>query len=917
MSKPEWVKGLRGRDETTEKPEWLRSAGALYPSRGESRMLQAPPPGRRRSRSRTTRRVQVPPEHHHPVSEPFEQTSLGSAGEPRSSGAAGLGLGSTEGLISVGAWAARAEIASFLRQGVSPSVVVAAIDSGVEEGPPLVGKGTLLATMNQKSLSLAGSGNRLCWEGGKGSEFSSDPRSAPVREPAWMNRGPQNRAPQHEQGDGGYSPGSADLPSLSLRFRKKAEAPPARSEAESEHGEDASSNSVDAAGPRPLADELVAHEELDGPAETPIPKSEEFLFRKRARAPDPWEIKPPEPEMPPKRSIGKGQGWIKTHKEQAQLEEYYKRCQGLFEQLVILDVQMELTSLAVCIAGIIDQEKFRLHTEPKSAATGLRYARLLQRLLDWYKEEHHEGSGPGVVSPTYVLQSIERMIANEVGFRTPQGLLYALEFFSVTFGFECLGASWRRCKRLADTYASKRPPRVGADFFQPEFLDLLEKVVIDSRARFSIFERLVAGRLRLCAQAAIRHDDLVHTPLSNVEWCRNRGEQVVRGVRAKAAKTKTGPRPWVASFLGVSNENDSWLSTFMSLVLSAHGKSWAVQGFFCPGEGSGGTFAAGPSTIQADADAVKKLLEKCRELGMDVPLSKEEVLRFRWHGCKATMPTYMQHFGVKKTVVRHAGAWAKKEDAMPDLYLRESQILVLQAQEQCLMRLRAGGRIQSLTGQGVGDADRPSFGAESGEFVSPEEHVAAEPLRSAPANCPAMAMEDLAQELMDPAANDKELLTAEQSAENYAEAQAASEAAGTDGSSEEDFDPEEDNTDFQASFLIGKKGKGKLHKCKAYCPDTPFCGTIGDLMQVKADEALAGDTSLCARCFGPSGEGQLCETMCGHVVSIKGNMHRCGRRCILGCEKLHGGADVREHFCLFHLKPEKPEEDDADEVRGK
>ena len=61
----------------------------------------------------------------------------------------------------------------------------------------------------------------------------------------------------------------------------------------------------------------------------------------------------------------------------------------------------------------------------------------------------------------------------------------------------------------------------------------------------------------------------------------------------------------------------------------------------------------------------------------------------------------MQHFGVKSKVVRHAGAWAKQQDSMPDLYLRESQLMVLSAQENCLAQIRAGRTVTSSRGDPI------------------------------------------------------------------------------------------------------------------------------------------------------------------------------------------------------------------------
>ena len=57
---------------------------------------------------------------------------------------------------------------------------------------------------------------------------------------------------------------------------------------------------------------------------------------------------------------------------------------------------------------------------------------------------------------------------------------------------------------------------------------------------------------------------------------------------------------------------------------------------------------------------------------------------------QSTMPTYMTHFKVTTRTVRFQGAWKDPSELMPDLYLRESQILVLKAQIEVLDQIRRG-----------------------------------------------------------------------------------------------------------------------------------------------------------------------------------------------------------------------------------
>ena len=75
------------------------------------------------------------------------------------------------------------------------------------------------------------------------------------------------------------------------------------------------------------------------------------------------------------------------------------------------------------------------------------------------------------------------------------------------------------------------------------------------------------------------HTDLATAALNGVEWCRVVGEEKVLGLRAKADKTKTGPRPWSASMLGVNPRNDEWLIAFVEILFKVHGPNWKAHSF--------------------------------------------------------------------------------------------------------------------------------------------------------------------------------------------------------------------------------------------------------------------------------------------------------------------------------------------------
>ena len=422
-------------------------------------------------------------------------------------------------------------------------------------------------------------------------------------------------------GSPGWALGSS-APSFS--FAKKALPPPEELEV---------SDSKEPAMSEGAEEESVSYAPTsDDDHEGPPNVDHHLEFSKRARHPTPSEIRD-SPPPPPKEFLGGSLGGPGIPNDLKRMEKYFARTRDCFEQLVVLGVKMELVDLAVTTegGGEIDSNRFRLHTEPKSPGTGLRYVRILERLINRYHELYdnsasEEDPSEGkicVVGRDFVIQFIEELINSEAGFRTPQAVLYAMEFFSIVFGFEPITQEWARCKKLADNYASKRPPRTGADFFHPDFLLYLEQGVRDTSRDYG--SRAVMGRLRLCAQASVRHNDLLNTPLSEVEWCRTRGTTTVRGLRSKSLKGKTGPRPWVASFMGISQDHDDWLITLMDLMLTVHGESWKKHKFFGVKALEGRYLVLEPPSIQHDALLIKNILKADLDSGREVPLSSEEI----------------------------------------------------------------------------------------------------------------------------------------------------------------------------------------------------------------------------------------------------------------------------------------------------
>lgn len=808
-------------------------------------------------------------------------------------------LGRTHGILAVGAWAAREEIASLLEDGHPAEDIIRAIRSGEELGPSLRKESEVeIAPASEKE------GKPFTSSGSVRSERSSLSADAPK----WGQK----------------------APSFSYSFRKRADPPKEeKSEVGSEYTpSDQSMNEV-------IVDEV----------ETPFftPQKEELKelaggFRKKAAAPKRVaEFKEIRSELA--RYVPKSLPRRANPSEQKKLDDYDSRTKAIYEGLVVADISMDITNL-VYDGREINDEKFKLYTEPRSGGTGLRYARMMERLLEFYWAKYgQEAKEPRVVGKDFLLQFLEHCISNN-GYRTPKAMLYALDFYSVILGFEEPGSKWPRCKKIADDFASKAPPRNPAPFLDAPFLSFLEGCVVNEK--MDIAERLTCGKLRLCAQASIRHDDLHNTPLSGTEWCRLRGSSAVVGLRAKASKTKTGPRPWVASYLGVDPRKDDWLTVTVQLALAAHGEIWKERPFFAPSFLDGDLPAAMPPSLEVDTLIIKKVLLREIDAGRSSPVTRQEALRFRWHGSKSSMPTFMGHLGIKAKVIRFQGAWAKRSDSMSDTYLREAQVIVLKGQVVVLERLRSGEKIGSLEGVGL-TGER--FGAESSKEEDGDEGKGPPRDRAAKAMDPAppvllrqgpsgeaefvpelwqdvvMFPQELRDEGLAKVPTDEK--TDYLAKEKEVELPEISDCVELAEKSDEEFekiaaeDPAEDSEDSDASVekhdmevldclvTCGSRTK-KVHRPAAGVANNPlqgnipWCNASGKSFTIlPLFEALPGDVSLCMRCFGKPGH---CNGLCTYVTTRGGKKFRCARRCDLRCEEIgKKDADVRAHACSFHV----------------
>ena len=477
-------------------------------------------------------------------------------------------LGKTAGIMAVGAWATRVEIARMIEQGVPSTKILELIRKGEEGETPLSTTDVLEAPSGSatpgSSVSTPAS---LQYEspfsvaGGR-KPFPSVKES---REPSIPSVSPSDSFGRYKSREKPWATGGEQQ---GVSFKKKATPPPRMKEVHETPEEEW---------------DYVPSSPPEGIPEGPGEPSKETGSKPEGVDPPPQFRKkatpPPDLEKDSREERG-AIGYIPKKLparwgplEAEKQENFRGLARTLFEDLVILKVEMDLVD-SVVEQGEINDETFYMLTEPRSAGTGLRYARLMKKYLAVF--EFHgglEGATPDPFGVPFLQKYLRQLMLDEVGFRTPQSLLYAIEHFAGIFGFESPGSKHPRIRKLAADYAAKAPERSPAPHFEVDFLDYLEGVVLDDKK--DLQTRVACGKLRLCIQASVRHSDLAGTAMEDIQWCRPVGRPEVLGLRARAAKTKSGPRPWAAAWVGVNPSRDSG-STCLSRCIGLAGESIAL-----------------------------------------------------------------------------------------------------------------------------------------------------------------------------------------------------------------------------------------------------------------------------------------------------------------------------------------------------
>ena len=687
----------------------------------------------RRDKSEFAKKAAPPPEKSDPGG---RSNPVGEDYPPSSSiKAKGWCLGATSGSVAAGAWAARSEIANMLEMRCDPSTLIELIRSGEEGTQALSADGRLilgLKNINRSRVDLTSESPRtkgsddvlsLLTEGEDLNEvvhgqmaIMESLKNKMDETPPWVAHSDPKEALQDSIAETGRS----DVPPWLVggdRSRSGLALGSERNVFGEDHGKDASFSKRAQAPPRSTRPHPP---EPKRQKVQPESEEEKEQFAKRCQPLPKENVEVDEEEV---RRLRRGRGRVGdgtslAERESHEMERFCSEAFAIFDKMNFLGVKMDLVGI-IEKEGHVDKERFLFHTAPSRASTGLNYTNVVKGLTNWISKF----SVPEVKANLHpfeilrVVEYLEYLIQGGIGRNTPKTLLFGLDFFGKVFGFDPTGTAWQRSKRLANRYAKAKP---GLTNRAPQFcratLLALEKIVLDDTLDKT--ERISAGKLRLCCQASIRYDDMLNTPLSCLEWIRRRGELAIVGIRARSSRGKMIARPWVASLMGVEESNDRWLAVLVEMVVASHGRKWIDDDHFGKEIDRSGKFFTGrPAKMEVDVQSVKKALFKYIGEGQEVGMCKAEVELLRWHGAKATFTTLMQHLEVGPKTVRLAGDWSSKEGAMPDIYLREAQLIVMKGQEACLSHLRAGGDLSGFIA--VGSAGNPPvFGNEDGADVA-------------------------------------------------------------------------------------------------------------------------------------------------------------------------------------------------------
>lgn len=210
-------------------------------------------------------------------------------------------------------------------------------------------------------------------------------------------------------------------------------------------------------------------------------------------------------------------------KEKAALDSFDIKALEIFLELQERGFEMEIAILKELKDDGEWTEAFVSLVRPKRAATGLRYARLVENMINWIKrKEQRTGEQvKDILDRESVWIYLHDLSMKGIGKYTPKGVVNAIRYFGEAFGVDSSAVLCRRVRKLTESYCKQTKPKSQAPMLTLKTLELLEGTVVNPAIQKGI--RIAAGKLRLCVQASLRWDDLARTPLANVEWVRRKG----------------------------------------------------------------------------------------------------------------------------------------------------------------------------------------------------------------------------------------------------------------------------------------------------------------------------------------------------------------------------------------------------------
>ena len=575
-------------------------------------------------------------------------------------------------------------------------------------------------------------------------------------------------------------------------------------------------------------------------------------------------------------------------------EEKRRYCDEAAARLLALARWLEANGVTLGIRSLAEtDEELQPLLLPRRPGTALRHVRLLERyqrhLEPVISRAREEGLDP---PPVLVQKSVMGWFTElkdaPVGAATLTFALQALSHAASIFDINTDVHRSPVLRSIARAWLDSkgREPRKARPYTK-RFCRWLEFLVHDVTA--SPQDRLMAGRQRIAVGASLRNHDLRNTPIG-------RGEAVLhedgrlRGLRTRATETKTVARPWIVSVLGVTPEGDGWLEVALELLKAAHGKGLVTDDHFGKScNASRDQWLASPPKYGSDSIHVRTLMaESAWGDGDQIGFSPGEVAAFRLHGAKPTLTSLAMHRKVGERAIRVMGGWkGRVDESMPDAYLRDSQNLALEAQEEVLGFLGHGGDLQSLTTVPIVDLLFEGSG-HLGQGSHQEAHLPEEVTSSDTGSVNGTEAED--GDAGEPV-HSVEWLTTNHISKVYHHA-IRDDERGTLVEPDEEGPPRE--------------GRGRAVLFSQMCGRPPGKRT---LLRRAVDGVIPQHHSACALCFNTG--DCLAEDECRHICNRASGLGRCARRVWRRCPPPDGLPSPDEamvmdliHLCRAHALAE-------------